>query len=75
MLTGFIMVVYENFFLLKISQNFLSYPALADLGTRILSIPCSFREILEKSCVDAPAPGELVPSNQGNPGSATTRDD
>ena len=39
-------------------------------GVQILSISCSFWEILTKSYVGAP-PGELVPPPRGNPGSAT----
>ena len=39
------------------------------LGVQILSISCSFWEILAKSYV-AP-PGELAPPPRGNPGSAT----
>ena len=40
------------------------------LGVQILSISCSFWEILAKSYVGAPA-GELAPPPRGNPGSAT----
>ena len=40
------------------------------LGVQILSISCSFWEILAKSYVGAP-PGELAPPARGNPGSAT----
>ena len=39
-------------------------------GVQILSISCSFWEILAKSYVGAP-PGELAPPPRGNPGSAT----
>ena len=39
---------------------------------QILSISCSFWEILAKSYVGAPPPpGELAPPPRGNPGSAT----
>ena len=40
------------------------------LGVQILSISCSFWEILAKSYVGDP-PGELAPPLRGNPGSAT----
>ena len=40
-------------------------------GVQILSISCSFWEILAKSYVGAPLPRELVPPPRGNPGSAT----
>ena len=40
------------------------------LGVQILSISCSFWEILAKSYVGAP-PGELAPPPRGNPRSAT----
>ena len=39
-------------------------------GAKILSISCSFWEILAKSYVGAP-PGKLAPPPRGNPGSAT----
>ena len=43
------------------------------LGVQILSISCSFWEILAKSYVGAPPPppGELAPPPRGNPRSAT----
>ena len=40
-------------------------------GVQILSISCSFWEILAKLYVGAPPPGELAPPPRGNPGSAT----
>ena len=42
-------------------------------GVQILSISCSFWEILAKSYVGAP-PGELAPPPRGNPRSATDTD-
>ena len=50
-------------------QNMLQICALVDLRG-MLSISCSFWEILAKSCI-APPPGQLAPRPGGNPGSAT----
>ena len=44
--------------------------ARAPLGTQILSISCSFREILAKSYVGAPLGSWCPPPPWGNPGSA-----
>ena len=43
----------------------------APLGVQILSISCSFWEILVKSYVGTPPSGDLAPPPRGNPGTAT----
>ena len=69
--------ISTTYYLLHGSHQFWTF-SVADLrgarrppmGVQILSISCSFWEILAKSYVGAPT-GELAPLPRGNPGSAT----
>ena len=63
---------FVNFFLHAVADLRAKAYARDALGTQILSISCSFWEILTKSYVGiTPLPRKLAPPPQGNPGSAT----
>ena len=75
--------VYLTFIVQEIHNKYCRVTPVADLrggardacppppGGQILSISCSFWEILAKSYVGAPPPEELAPPPRGNPGPAT----